>query len=603
MKNIIDKTKQSGMGAIALNENGFAFRVWAPNAEKMFVTGDFNQWNQENNPMDKEDNGTWYIEIKTAKLGDNYRYVIHNQGNIFEKRDPYSRKISSEKNASEIYMDNYNWKNQEFQIPSWNELVLYEMHVGTFNQNNCSDKPATFDDSIKKIPYLKRLGINAISIMPIAAFNGELSWGYNPCDIYAVENTYGGPEAFKRFIDECHENGIAVILDIVYNHAGPENLDLWQFDGSSTDNKGGIYFYQDNRSTTPWGDTRYDYGRGEVRNYLKDNLMMWLNEYRLDGARFDATHYIRKVNPGADDTDIQEGWSFLQWLNQEKNTYQPYKIMIAEDMANEPWIVKTVGEGGVGFNAQWDTEFVNRLRSQLIAPQDSQRNMQEVKLAIEKKYNNDAFQRIIYSESHDDVANGKARITYEIDQTDSEDRSFFSKKRSLLGAGITLTSPGIPMLFQGQEMLEDKWFEDTDPIDWFLAEKYKGIVNAYRDLIQLRRNWKSKTKGLQGQNCDVFHINEEKNVIGYHRWQDGGAGDDVVIIANFSNQAYDNYNIGMPRPGMWKVRFNSSSHQYDKYIDEQFSYDTEATEGENDSHAWNANTGLGAYALVILSQD
>jgi 1,4-alpha-glucan branching enzyme len=604
------KSKVQGMGSLVFDRkqvSGVAFRVWAPHADKVYVTGDFNNadWESDAYAMEKEKDGNWYREVIGAKAGDRYHYVIEKGDQEWIKRDPYGKKLTEDQRSTIIYDPNeYEWQNEDFQLPSWNELVLYEIHVGTFNVRNLNNnKPATFKDCLKKIPYLKKLGINAISLMPIISFAGEYSWGYNSTDIFSVENTYGGPDDFKLFIDECHKNGIAVILDLVYNHAGPDNLDIWQFDGWSEDGKGGLYFYQDYKAQTPWGDTRYDYGRGEVRNYLRDNVTMWLEEYRLDGLRFDATHYIRKVDPTLSGDDIPEGWSLLQWLNEEKNRLFPWKISIAEDISNEPWVVKTVGEGGAGFDAQWDTSFVKIIRAQLIASEDGNRNMYDVKRAIERNYNNAAFQRVIYTESHDDVANGEARLTYEIDLTEDHNRSFFSKKRSILGAGIVLTSPGIPMIFQGQEMLEDMWFEDTDPIDWFLAQKYKGIIHAYRDLIRLRRNKFENTRGLQGQHCDVFHVNDEQKVIAYHRWDEGGAGDDVVIIASFSNNAYENYNIGMPRPGIWKVRFNSSSRLYDKYIDDHFCYDTEAVEAENDNHQWSANTGLGAYALVILSQD
>jgi 1,4-alpha-glucan branching enzyme len=295
--------------------------------------------------------------------------------------------------------------------------------------------------------------------------------------------------------------------------------------------------------------------------------------------------------------------SLLQWINESKNERFPWKLTIGEDIGYEPWVVKTTGEGGAGFDAQWDTEFVRLLREQLIAPNDADRNMAMIQQIIEKRFTESAFKRVIYSESHDDVANGKARVTYEIDHNEGDERSFFSKKRSILGAGLSLTSPGIPMIFQGQEMLENKWFEDTDPLDWFLAEKYKGIIQAYRDLIGIRRNLANTTRGLCGHGCDVFHVNHEQKVIAFHRWDHGGPGDDVIVVANFSNQPHDNYHIGMPKPGMWTVRFNSSSKLYDPFIDEFESLDTEAYEAQQDDHTWSASIGLGAYAVVILSQD
>ena len=141
------------------------------------------------------------------------------------------------------------------------------------------------------------------------AFPGERSWGYNLTNPFAVEASYGGPNAFKRLIDAAHQHGIAIILDVVYNHFGPDNLDLWQYDGWSENNRGGIYFYNDHRAWTPWGENRPDYGRGEVRQYFRDNMLFWLEEYHIDGLRFDSTLFIRnaKGNNNDPESDIAEG--------------------------------------------------------------------------------------------------------------------------------------------------------------------------------------------------------------------------------------------------------------------------------------------------------
>ncbi len=177
-------------------------------------------------------------------------------------------------------------------------------------------KQAFDTPDLKDISIEVKNGVNAIQIMPVAQFAGERSWGYNPAHIFSVEIAYGGPLAFKKFVKRAHQQGIAVILDVVYNHLGPSDLDLWQFDGWSENNRGGIYFYNDGRAHTPWGDTRPDYGRGEVRQYICDNVFMWLEEYHVDGLRFDGTVYIRTPHgPGSD--DLPEGWSLLQWINSQ----------------------------------------------------------------------------------------------------------------------------------------------------------------------------------------------------------------------------------------------------------------------------------------------
>lgn len=146
-------------------------------------------------------------------------------------------------------------------------------HIGTFNVKE-EGQPGTLDSAIEKLPYLNNLGINAVEVMPVMEFSGDFSWGYNPSNPFAVESIYGGPDAFKRFVKAAHEHGIAIIVDVVYNHFAPSDLDLWQFHGWSENEKGEIYFYNDHRSSTPWGDTRPNYGRGEVRQYLRDHALM-----------------------------------------------------------------------------------------------------------------------------------------------------------------------------------------------------------------------------------------------------------------------------------------------------------------------------------------
>ena len=170
-------------------------------------------------------------------------------------------------------------------------------------------------------------------------------------------------------------------------------------------------------------------------------------------------------------------------------------------------------------------------------------------------YNGDAIQRVIYTESHDEVANGHARVPEEIWPGNAG--SWFSRKRSTLGAALVFTAPGIPMIFQGQEFLEDKYFRDNVPLDWSKLKTYAGIQLLYRDLIRLRRNWFNQTRGLRGQQLNVHHVNNADKVIGFHRWENGGPGDDVVVVANFANRSYDSYALGFPRAGQWRVRFNS----------------------------------------------
>jgi 1,4-alpha-glucan branching enzyme len=593
--------KVAGMGAL-VTKQGVAFRVWAPNAEKVYVTGSFNHWDEMKHPLDPEENGYWYGYVKEASIGDEYKFVIINHGRKLLKNDPYARQMTNSAGNGLIVNPVFDWEDDSYNVSAWNELVIYEIHVGTFNSPK-RNMPGNFKSLKRKIPHLKKLGINAIEIMPPVEFPGDFSWGYNPAYIFAVESAYGTPEDFKALVKEAHKNGIAVILDVVYNHLGPQDIDIWQFDGWTENEGGGIYFYNDWRAETPWGNTRPDFGRGEVRQFLRDNAMMWLEEYHLDGFRFDATAYIRNVHGANNDpgADLEEGWAFLQWINNELKENYKNKITIAEDLYENPWLTKTTGEGGAGFGAQVDISFASVVRDCLIEANDEDRNMEALAVVIAKRIDDDAFARVIYTEAHDDIAEGKLRIPEIISPGDAD--NWFSRKRSVLGAALLLTTPGMPMLFQGQEFLEDRWFHDRDPLDWNLADKYQGLINLYSTLISLRRNQNGTTRGLTGQNLHIHHVNNSEKILAFHRWYDGGSKDSVVVIANFRNSGFEQYVVGFPSAGKWKVRFNSDWKGYDEEFTDNYTGEPEAMDGETDGMPCHAAVSMGPYALLILSQD
>ena len=585
-----------GMGTV-LYPGGVAFRVWAPFASSVFAAGTFNQWSAMAAPFASEGGGYWSVEVPGAAIGDEYQFVIHNGAQELWHKNPYASEVVNSSGNAIIHDPDFDWTGEDFVMPPRNELVIYEMHIGSFN-DSASAGPGTFDEIVPKLGYLRDLGINAVEIMPVMEFPMSFSWGYNPSDPFAVESALGGPQGLQRFVKAAHALGIAVIMDVVYNHFGPGDLDLWCFDGWSDENhKGGIYFYDNDRSHTPWGDTRPDYGRPEVRQYLRDNALFWLNKYRLDGLRFDSVSNIRSV----DGRDLPDGWSILQWIHNEIRSMQPWKITIAEDLQNNEWITKETNVGGAGFGSQWDAGFVHPIRDAVIAPSDADRDLYAVCDALYHRYNGDAEQRVIYTESHDEVANGHARVPEEIWPGNAG--SWFSRKRSTLGAALVFTAPGIPMIFQGQEFLEDQYFRDSAPLDWAKLDTYAGINALYRDLIRLRRNWFNQTRGLRGQQINVHHVNNTDKVIAFHRWENGGPGDDVVIVANFGNRSYDSYALGFPRAGDWRVRFNSDWQGYSSDFGNQLGYDTFASDGSRDGMPFRANVGIGPYSVLILSQD
>jgi 1,4-alpha-glucan branching enzyme len=596
------------MGATAI-DGGITFSVWAPFASTVAVAGTFNAWSPTANPLFSEGGGYWSVDVKEAKVDDQYKFVISTPfaRSPLWKNDPYARALTQSNGNSVIADAEFVWDTSGYQTPPWNDTVIYEVHVGTFLFDEASEavlgyRRGTFKSLISKLDYLRDLGINAIEIMAAGEFAFDRSWGYNQSYMFAIEHLYGGPNGFRDLVNQAHKRGIAVIFDVVYNHIGPTDCDLWQFDGWNENGAGGIYFYNDWRKTTPWGDNRPDYGRGEVRQYLRDNAIRWLEQRYCDGLRWDATGWIRNAYGNDNDPahDIVDGWSLLQWINNEIKSRQPWKLSIAEDMQQNAWLTKGTGAGGAGFTSQWDAGFVHPVRQAAIALDDGSRDMIAVQRAVENRYNTDAFARVIYTESHDEDANGHQRVPEEIWPGKAD--SYFSKKRSTLGAVLVFTVPGIPMIFQGQEFLQYGWFDDSRQLDWSLISTQSGIVNLYRDLIHLRRNWFNNTRGLKGQNLNFHHRNDSDKVIAFHRWDQGGPGDDVVVILNFANRTYDNYVIGFPRGDTWNLRFNSDWSGYSSDFNNHASFDTFAVIGHKDGMPFQAPVGLGPYSAVILSQ-
>lgn len=601
-------SSQSGMGALPF-EGGVGFRVWAPFATGVTVAGTFNGWSPTSAPLASEGNGYWSADVPGARIGDQYKFFLMSpyRSGSFWKNDPYARSLTNSIGSGIIAETDFVFQSAGYSTPPWNELVIYELHVGSFLFDpSAPNGRGNFDAVIAKLDYLQDLGINAIQLMPSDEFPGDISWGYNPAFIFAIEESYGGPNGLRRLVDAAHARGIAIIYDVVYNHFGPEDLDMWQFDGWSQNGQGGIYFYNDWRQHTPWGDTRPDYGRGEVRQYIRDNALRWLEQRYCDGLRWDATGWIRNVWGNNNDTggDIPDGWGLMQWINTEIRNRQPWKITIAEDMQDNEWITKEAGEGGASFGAQWGGGFMHSVRDAILQPDDAGRNMLAIRDVLAQRFNANAFQRVIYTESHDEVAQsaGQARVPELIWPGNAD--GFFSQKRSTLGAALIFTAPGIPMIFMGQEFLEWGSWSDARQLDWSKAGRFSGILNLYRDLIHLRRNWFDNSRGLKGHEVNVYHVNDRDKLVGFHRWDRGGPRDDIVVILNFANRAYDSYRVGLPRGGWWRVRFNSDWRGYSPVFTGHPSYDLFAFPGGNsDNMPFGGDIAIGPYTALILSQD
>lgn len=593
------------MGATPTSE-GVLFRVWAPHADSVSVVGAFNRWTPRRHPMQAEGDGVWSLEIPGLKPGDPYRYWLETPYGGLSRMDPYARAVSAVKGDCLVYDPHrFDWEGDAFTPPPLNQLAIYEMHIGSFNKAGKLE-PGTFDEVLGRLDYLAALGVNAIEVMPIIEFSGDLPWGYNPVHLFAVRQAYGGPDAFKRFVKQLHRRDIAVLLDVVYNHLGPEDLDLWRFDGWYEGEGGGIYFYNDWRAETLFGP-RPDFSRPEVRRFILDNLRMWLDEYHVDGFRVDSVLYMRNVK-GDQGGELPEAWSLLQEMTELVHRGYPGHIMVAEDLQGDARIVQPVAEGGLGFDTQWNKAFVETIRTELTKDDDERDVGAMVDVLVQA--DGGGFERVIYSESHDEdgEANGKVRVPELVGHSRAAD--WQAQKRSTLAAAMLFTIPGVPMLFQGQEMLEGDSFRGDLPLNWHKQAKFSGIVCLYTDLMHLRLNRSGVTPGLCGDRIDLYHRDDANHLLAYRRWAEGGEdvpGQEVVVVVNLSKRYQDAYRLGFPRAGRWRLRLNSDAQTYSDDFGNHLSGDVEAhplAEGQGGQAGMPAgDVTVGPYTVLIYSQD
>jgi 1,4-alpha-glucan branching enzyme len=529
------------------------FRVWAPNAESVSVIGTFNGWNARRDVMRKENaSGVWSIEVRAAKPGDEYLYLINGE---LERKDPRARQVSACEKRSIVYdTEAFDWGRPAPSAPAApvGELVLYQLHPGTFHDPDPSDDtPGTLRDAVGKLDHLVEMGVNCVLLMPVNEFNGRHSWGYNPSDQFAVENAYGGPDALKEFVKAAHQRGIAVHLDIVHNHYGPENLSLWQFDGyGGGDTKAGIYFYEDNeRGTTPWGP-RPDFGRLEVREFIADQVRMWFDEYKIDGLRWDSTINIRAVSDGA--VENPEGGQLLERMARIIREEYPGKISVAED---------SVGDSR--FDASWEYDFHGADREgvvpQLLRSSDAARRVEEVARRVESDL---GFRRVIYTENHDETGrlNGKRRLITEV--SEHEPHGLKARRKNALAAVLTLTSPGVPLLFMGQELLEPREFHDSNPLDWQRGDDAFRSFLLHRDLVHLRRNLGGSSEALTGVHTRVVLADEDRKVLAFRRYVPGKPDEDLMVVLNFSGEKLESVPVRFPQAGTWSVLLNTDDAKY-----------------------------------------
>ncbi len=544
--------KKQPLGA-TVHRRGVTFRVWAPNAKHVAVAVPYVGYDTSNQvAMESDGHGYWSVTVKEAEPGQSYKYLITTRNDeVWQRNDPQGRALTTSDNGiSVIVANDFDWGDDIFMPVPKNQQVIYELHIGTFHRRDASTQ-GTFYDAIEKLDYLESLGINMIELMPVTSMSFSEGWGYNINSLFSIENSYGGRHGLMSFVRACHDRGIGVIADVVYNHFhGP---DIWQFDGASDEYPGGIYFYGGDGYKTPWG-ARPNYARPEVRQYILDSVAMWFLEFRLDGLRLDSTAYLRNLDGGDDlSKDVDGAWSMLQDITDLAHRIRPGSIVIAEDTGSNDYIVKPRDWGGAGFDAQWRLAFPEALYQSLGIPA---RYPADIKNELSQRYTDDPFTRVVFSDSHDTAANGRARLNEVIAPRQGE--GIRAQQELLLANTIALTSPGIPMLLQGQEFMQDGAFNAWQDLDWENVNRYPAIVQAHSDLIDLRRNQFGDSAGLCGKSLELFHSDDDNRVLAYHRWDSGGEGDDTIIIANFGDSPFTSYDLTLPVGGVWRLRFCSA---------------------------------------------
>lgn len=584
------------LGAIA-HDNGVDFSVWAPFAKNVALLLSI-EFDFKEIPMESDGKGYWTVEDVDAEPGQSYKYKITTaDGSVLEKNDPYARQLTdSDRGLSVIVARDYEWEGAEhFESAPKEQAIIYELHIGTFHKPDASTS-GTFASAIEKLDYLRDLGVTYVELMPVTSMATSHGWGYAPNYIFSVENAYGGRHGLLDFVKACHEKGIGVILDVVYNHFYGDT-DLWQYDGWNENDRGGIYFYNDERGDTPWGG-RPDYGRPEVRQFILDNVTMWLTEFKIDGLRVDSTIYMRTTKGDNNDPaqTIPDAWSLLGEMTSLAHKINPRALMIAEDNSSNAGLVTRVKDGGAGFDGQWEVGFPHVIRDSLgITTNGDQPPLQGLEYELGHSYTGDAFDKVIFSDSHDTAANGSVRINEAVTPGNAE--SLPARQRVLLASAISLTAPGIPMLLQGQEFMQEGAFNDWKMLEWDKTEQFSGIVLAHKHLIDLRLNKYGNTGGLLGQYTQLIHRDDANMVVAYHRKNKGGTGDDTVVVINFSSKKFDTYELYLPHAGDWRVRFNSCWKGYSVDF-----HETHVLNAVADKDG-KANLPLAAWSVVILSTD
>jgi 1,4-alpha-glucan branching enzyme len=599
------------MGATLIAGRGATFRVWAPRATSVYLNGIFSgapaTGQIDSLLMAKDSNGYWTGFLPNAAQGDTYHFWVNGAGSSGYKRDPYAREMAIDAPfpaCSCVIRPGaaYPWHDSAFVTPDFSNMIVYQLHVGTYAPSS-PGAPSTFLDVIGKIDYLVALGVNVLQPLPIDELETDPSMGYNGADYFSPDFPYvvtnpaalsayltvinrllaargfspmtvsditPAPAQLKALVDLCHLYGIAVTFDVVYNHAGgfdgdDQSLYFWDRAAGTSDNNQSLYFTDQGLA----GGLSFALWNDDVREFIINSASFYVNEFHVDGFRYDEISALLSMN-------LDSGWSFCRDLTDTLRYLKPRLLQNAEywpyEFQNYPHssasIVTPTSDGGEGFDVLQHDGLRSAVRGavqQASYGSGAAVDFDSIAANLFPSGLLHAWQSVPCVENHDLVAVGREqRIPTLADGSDS--RSWYARSRSRFATGILLTAPGIPQLFMGQEFLEQKqWsWDPASPylIGWAALETGSdpAMVDHLRftqDLIRLRWN----QPALRAENVNPFHVHDQNRVIAFHRWL-AATGQDIIVVASLAETTWYNYAIGFPYPGIWTEIFNSDVYDH-----------------------------------------
>lgn len=554
-------------------DKGIRFAVWAPNASKVTLTGDFNNWNTEDRPLERiGSTGVWYGVFDDIHEGDIYKYAVHDRHQrVVLKADPFAfcselrpGTASVVADISDFSWSDDGWLKKRAATPPYDKpMLIYEMHLGSWRQHEDGSFYTYRELAGELIPYVKDMGYTHIEIMPVTEYPFDGSWGYQVTGYFSATRRYGMPEDLKYFINECHKNGISVIMDWVPAHFPKDAHGLYMFDGTPT------FEYADPRmgEHKDWGTMVFDYSKTEVVSFLMSSAYFWVSEYHMDGLRVDAVSSMLYRDYSRNDGEWVaniyggnqniEAIDFLRNLNKTMFAEFPNILMIAEESTAWGMVTGSVDKGGLGFNYKWNMGWMNdTLRYMSMDPYFRKDNHSLLTFLMFYAYS----ENYILPLSHDEVVHGKCSL---LNKMFGDYDEKFASYRTLLGYYLAL--PGKKLIFMGAELGEFIEWRYDEGLEWQLLEyekhkklnKYLKEINRYyvenKPFWQMEQDW----SGFAWINDS----DSENSMLSFMR-KGAKKGDYVIVVCNFTPVDRKKYVIGVPEPGEYAVEIDSSWEKF-----------------------------------------